>query len=226
MGKDRSVLSQWGACLLGLGQLISGWYGWFGRSDWQKCCWAHLRLGLHFLPNTSLTLMTKLRMADNVTSCMARFLYSHVVPFGGSFTLEWNSYTRLILFWELCYQWIGERATHCICRGHVVQCTSFKRKHILVPVVQKMWYNWSWVCTFVGCFSGLVVYLHCLLRQIFVSWLLQQLTRRIATRHATYMASYALLSCQSLAVFIKMRLSSDFETVIPFWGDKFFPAKA
>jgi hypothetical protein len=28
------------------------------------------------------------------------------------------------------------------------------------------------------------------------------------------------------AVFVKMRLSSDFETVIPFWGDKFFPAKA
>jgi hypothetical protein len=28
------------------------------------------------------------------------------------------------------------------------------------------------------------------------------------------------------AVFIKMRLSNDFETVIPFWGDKFFPAKA
>jgi 3-methyladenine DNA glycosylase Mpg len=27
-------------------------------------------------------------------------------------------------------------------------------------------------------------------------------------------------------VFIKMRLSSDFETVIGFWGDKFFPAKA
>jgi hypothetical protein len=31
---------------------------------------------------------------------------------------------------------------------------------------------------------------------------------------------------QRNTVFIKMRLSSDFETVIPFWGDKFFPAKA
>jgi hypothetical protein len=45
-----------------------------------------------------------------------------------------------------------------------------------------------------------------------------------------YMVWRALFGCLEGAplntVFIKMRLSSDFETVIPFWGDKFFPAKA